>query len=93
MTVIIQLCSRYYKLTDLHFAMGKKAETYRHRSAESNRNYGVQYRAESSRGMGILGAAQRQLMHVTGASMYSVRSWAAMYFECKIGIYCFGGNG
>ena len=60
-------------------------EESRDLQAEGNCNYSVQYRAESSRGMGILEAAQKQLMHVTGASMYSIRSWAAMYFECKIG--------
>ena len=38
----------------------------------------------SSWGMGILEAAQKAA-DVTGASVHSVRKWAAMYFECMIG--------
>ena len=40
--------------------------------------------AVSSWGMGILEAAQKAA-DVTGASVQSVRKWAAMYFECMIG--------
>ena len=78
-------------MTNPHFAMGKKSidSSYIERNTSTEMVKAIAITvfstAVSSRGMGIIEAAQKAA-DVTGASVKSIHRWAKMYFTCMIGI-------